>query len=91
MILTDPMEKNVLKIEIFSLDTPAFRKPFGGSHFVVGRDHPGVQNDDGPYAAQRISRFEPSETGIVPIFFEAVFYCRRCGYIASPKTSPHKP
>ena len=70
------------------------RKNYGVTHFIVGRDHAGVNKPDGkPYyssyeAQEFISRFSREELGIEIFKFENTFFDRRTGGMVSEKTKP---
>jgi len=68
------------------------RKNYGCTHFVVGREYAGIESASCPVSVDEIfRRFGPGELGIVPLFFDEIFYCRRCEAVTSPKTCPHGP
>lgn len=67
------------------------RKNYGITHLIVGRDHAGVGRFYGPFDAHHLfDAFQPSEIGVVPIKFDAAFFCRSCGSLASTRTCPHE-
>jgi sulfate adenylyltransferase len=66
------------------------RKNFGCTHFLVGRDHAGVGSYYGPYDAHHLLRSVAHRgLDIQPIFFDEIFYCSRCGSMASGRTCAH--
>lgn len=68
------------------------RKNFGCTHFIVGRNHAGVGNYYGPYDAHRLLQsLSGRGLGIQPLFFDEVYYCRRCGSLASQRSCGHGP
>ena len=66
------------------------RKNFGCRSYIVGRDQAGVGGYYEPTAAQRIFDEYP-DLGVVPIRFAESFYCRRCQWMASPRSCGHTP
>ncbi len=67
--------------------TAICRKNYGCSHFVVGRDHSGIE---GYYQKDSVRQLFESlgDIGIEPIFFNEINYCRKCeSYV---ETCDHK-
>lgn len=64
------------------------RKNFGCTHFIVGRDHAGVGEYYGPYAAQDIFEEFP-DLVITPIFFKSFTHCNKCGGAVDGFICPH--
>jgi ATP sulfurylase len=57
--------------------TALCRQNFGCSHFIVGRDHTGVGDYYSRDASQRLFS-EIGDIDIGPLFFDEIYYCRRC-------------
>lgn len=54
------------------------RKNFGCTHFIVGRDHAGVNSYYSPFAAQEIfEQFSEEEIGIKILKYPEVVFCKR--------------
>ena len=64
------------------------RKNFGCSHFIVGRDHPGVGKYYHPFAAHEIFK-DYTDLEIEPLFFPAFYYCKRCLMYSNERNCPH--
>ena len=68
------------------------RKNYGCTHFIVGREYAAIETASAPLTVDEIfRRFAPEALGVIPLFFDETFYCRRCEAVTSPKTCPHAP
>jgi len=65
------------------------RRNYGCTHFVIGRDHAGVGNFYGEYAAHELARRFDAELGIEILYCHGPYHCRRCDGIVTEKTCPH--
>ena len=65
------------------------RKNFGCTHFIVGRDHAGVNNYYKPYEAQEFVKQFEDELEMEIFTFKEFFYCEKCKGIVSEDVCPH--
>ena len=65
------------------------RRNHGCSHFIVGRDHAGVGDYYGRYAAHDLLARFGDELGISIIRLENAYFCDICDSIATRKTCSH--
>jgi len=66
------------------------RRNYGCTHFIVGRDHAGVDGFYDKYAAHRYSEsFGPDELGITILRMRGPYLCLKCESITTDKTCPH--
>ncbi len=63
------------------------QEDFGCTHFVVGRDHAGVGEYYPLFAAQEIFDEFP-DLGIVPLFFKAFFFRKKCDSVVNENLPP---
>ena len=65
------------------------RRNYGCTHFIVGRDHAGVGDWYGKYAAHDLTRRFDGELGITVLRLHGPYHCRVCDGIVTEKTCPH--
>jgi sulfate adenylyltransferase len=67
------------------------RKNFGCTQMIIGRDHAGVGNFYGPYAAQEIfNNFSEKELGIAVLRYRNAVFCKKCNKIVLDGTCEHE-
>lgn len=65
------------------------RRNYGCTHFIVGRDHAGVDGWYGQYAAHELTERLASDLGIEIMRLNGPYFCRVCDGIVTEKTCPH--
>ena len=65
------------------------RRNYGCTHFVIGRDHAGVQSFYGKYDAHALARQYQDDIGIKLLLLHGPFHCRLCDGIATEWTCAH--
>jgi sulfate adenylyltransferase len=66
------------------------RRNYGCTHFIVGRDHAGVDDYYGKYDAHGLIESVEDELGITVLRLCGPFHCRICDGIVTEKTCPHR-
>ena len=66
------------------------RRNYGCTHFIVGRDHAGVGDWYGQYAAHELLEQFEGDLGIDILRLSDAYYCEICDSMASDKTCVHQ-
>ena len=66
------------------------RKNYGCTHFIVGRDHAGVEDYYEEYEAQNLCKKLETELGIKILDMKGPYFCSICDGIVTENTCPHK-
>lgn len=68
------------------------RRNMGCTHFIIGRDHAGVQNYYGKYEAHELAKkiINKHDIGIKLLLLKEPFYCQKCSQIVSDNTCGHQ-
>ena len=68
------------------------RRNLGCTHFIIGRDHAGVQNYYGKYEAHELAQsiIDKHDIGIKLLLLKEPFYCQKCSQIVSDNTCGHQ-
>jgi sulfate adenylyltransferase len=67
------------------------RRNIGCTHFIIGRNHAGVGEYYGDYAAHELARalMAKRSLGIELLLFREPYYCRTCGAVVTDRTCAH--
>lgn len=67
------------------------RRNLGCTHFIIGRDHAGVGDFYGLYAAHALAREIQARgnLGIELLLLHGPYYCEKCGQVVTDKTCGH--
>jgi sulfate adenylyltransferase len=67
------------------------RRNLGCTHFIIGRDHAGVNNYYGKYEAHELARkiLDNGDLGIELLLLHEPYYCKKCEQIVTEKNCSH--
>ena len=65
------------------------RRNYGCTHFIIGRDHSGVGDYYGQYAAHDLSRRFEDEIGIEIMRMQGPYFCAKCASVVTEQTCKH--
>ena len=66
------------------------RRNYGCTHFIIGRDHAGVDDYYGTYDAHKLADRFAGELGIEVLKMRGPYHCARCDSIVTEATCDHQ-